>query len=92
MNINQKEKKMIDDLSYGLSSKDICKKSKLTMATVETYRTRMLKKFGAKNAVELVAMAFRAGVISCLILLMVGCNQKLYDGMKKREPNKEVGR
>lgn len=26
------------------------------------------------------------------VLLLGGCNQKLYKGMSKREPNKEVGR
>lgn len=66
--------------------------SRIKIRAINDEATAMLQKFGAKNAVELVAMAFRAGVISCLILLVMGCNQKLYDGMKKREPNKEVGR
>lgn len=73
MDINSKEKTIIDDLSYGYTSQQIADKNKWNMKTTETRRTRLLKKTGAKNSTELVAMAFRAGVISCLLLL-VGCS------------------
>lgn len=57
------EKKMIELLGKGLSSKELAKELGLTVNTVNTYRERLLVKASVKNVAELISFAHTHGVL-----------------------------
>ena len=58
------EIEMISLIASGMKSKEIAEVMRFTNQTVEDYRMRLCRKFGVKNSCQLVAHAFRKGLIS----------------------------
>jgi DNA-binding NarL/FixJ family response regulator len=61
--LSGQEKRLIESLQLGNSSRDIAKQMMLTTKTVDTYRERLLKKTKTKNVAELIAFAFKTGLL-----------------------------
>lgn len=57
------ENELIQIISSGLTTKEMAAKLKMTEATTETYRTRLLKKMGVPNTAALLAYAYRNGIL-----------------------------
>lgn len=58
-----RELEVLGHVANGLRSKEIATRLELTAKTVETYRQRLLKKFGCGSAAEMVRCAIRHGFI-----------------------------
>ncbi len=63
VSLNFQENELIQIISSGLTTKEMAAKLKMTEATTETYRTRLLKKLGVPNTAALLAYAFRNGIL-----------------------------
>jgi DNA-binding NarL/FixJ family response regulator len=61
--LNQQEKRLIQLLHKGITSKDIAHQMGLTIKTVHTYRERLLKKTNSANCAELISFGFRTGIL-----------------------------
>ena len=61
--LNLHENELLRALASGLTTKEISSALKITVATAETYRTRLIKKVGVHNTAGLVAYAFRNGIL-----------------------------
>jgi DNA-binding NarL/FixJ family response regulator len=57
------EKELIIAISTGLTTKQIAVQLKMTEATTETYRLRLIKKLGVPNTAAMMAYAFRNGIL-----------------------------
>ncbi len=57
------ENELIHVISLGLTTKEVAQKMKMSEATAETYRTRLLKKLGVPNTAALLAYAYRNGIL-----------------------------
>jgi len=57
------ENELLRGIAGGLTTKQIAEQLKMTEATTETYRTRLIKKLGVPNTAGLLAYAFRNGLI-----------------------------
>lgn len=55
--ITSKEKVILSYLIFGLSSREIAEKLKLSIRTVDNHRASLMRKTSTKNAVELVRLA-----------------------------------
>ncbi|MEP0521600.1 MAG: PAS and helix-turn-helix domain-containing protein [Hyphomicrobiales bacterium] len=55
VHLTQRERQIVMQLSRGLSSKEIGRELSLSPRTIEDVRSRLLKKFQAKNVTELLA-------------------------------------
>jgi DNA-binding NarL/FixJ family response regulator len=64
--VSRREKEVLQLLAHGDSSKEIAAKLHIGVGTVETHRARLLSKFKARNVAELVASAFRSGLMRVL--------------------------
>jgi DNA-binding CsgD family transcriptional regulator len=53
-----KEREVLSLVSTGLTTKEIADRLKLSHHTVESHRKNLLKKFHAKNSVELIQKLF----------------------------------
>lgn len=62
-NLSPQEKKLIQFLQKGITSKEIAHQMGLTTKTVNTYRERLLKKTNAANCAELISFGFRVGIL-----------------------------
>lgn len=60
---SRREKKVLELLGKGFSTKDIAKELFITEKTVETHRKNMIEKAKAKNTAELVAFASSRGFL-----------------------------
>lgn len=54
---------LLKAIASGLTTKGIASLLKMTEATAETYRIRLIKKVGVSNTAGLVAYAFRNGIL-----------------------------
>lgn len=61
--LTDKEKRIIELVAEGASTKIIAYIMNYTQATMETYRIKILRKTGCKNSASLIAWAFRNGVL-----------------------------
>lgn len=61
--LSSREKEIIKYIADGLSSKEISKILFLSVRTIETHRSRILKKLGLKNTAELVKLAINENII-----------------------------
>jgi DNA-binding NarL/FixJ family response regulator len=61
--LSKKEKGVLQLIIDGLSSREIAEKLELSIRTVDNHRANMMKRFGAKNSVELVKMAMEEKLI-----------------------------
>ena len=57
------EKELLKSIAQGLTTKEIAHQLKMTEATTETYRIRLLKKMKVSNSAGLIAYAFRNGLL-----------------------------
>lgn len=57
------ETDLLKAIASGLTTKAIASLLKMTEATAETYRIRLIKKVGVSNTAGLVAYAFRNGIL-----------------------------
>lgn len=62
--ISKREKEVMECLSKGMSTKQMADVLFLSTRTVESHRLRLLKKFGAQNATELVRTALEKKMIN----------------------------
>lgn len=61
--LNAIESEMLKCLARGLTTKAIAGQMKMTEATAETYRIRLIKKLGVTNTAALLAYAYRNGIL-----------------------------
>jgi len=61
--LNFSEKELLKCIAQGLTNKEIAKDLKMSPATIETYRIRLIKKLGVANTASLMAYAFRNGLL-----------------------------
>lgn len=57
------EKELLKAIAQGLTTKEIASSLKMTESTAETYRIRLIKKVRVANTAELIAYAFRNGIL-----------------------------
>lgn len=57
------EKELLKAIAQGLTTKQVADLLKITAATAETYRTRLIKKVQVANTAELLAYAYRNGIL-----------------------------
>lgn len=57
------EKELLKAIASGLTTKAIASNLKMSEATTETYRTRLMKKVGVANTAALIAYAYRNGIL-----------------------------
>ena len=53
--LTPREREVVAQLAKGLTSKEMAKAMGLSSRTVEMYRTRLLKKFGVRTTLQLLA-------------------------------------
>ena len=63
VSLSYQENELIQVISSGLTTKEVALKMKMSEATTETYRTRLLKKLGVPNTAALLAYAYRNGIL-----------------------------
>ncbi|HJT82324.1 MAG TPA: response regulator transcription factor [Chthoniobacterales bacterium] len=61
--LTTREKEIITLIAEGLISKEIGNKLHISVATVETHRTNLMKKLGVRNVAGLVKHAFHSGLV-----------------------------
>jgi DNA-binding NarL/FixJ family response regulator len=57
------ENELLRAIASGLTTKAIASQLKMTEATTETYRIRLIRKLGAPNTAALLAYAYRNGIL-----------------------------
>ena len=63
VSLSFQENELIQIIASGLTTKEMSAKLKMTEATTETYRTRLLKKLGVPNTAAMLAYAYRNGIL-----------------------------
>lgn len=61
--LNFQEQEVLQIIARGVTTKEMAAQLKMTEATTETYRTRLIKKLGVSNSAALLAYAFRNGIL-----------------------------
>lgn len=61
--LTSREKEVITFIAEGLTSKEIANKLHISVATIETHRTNLMKKLQVRNVAGLVKHAFHSGVV-----------------------------
>ena len=59
---SKREKQLLRLMTKGQRNTEIATALKLSVNTIETYRSRLMKKVGCRNMVELVCFAIREGI------------------------------
>ena len=62
-NLSNREKEILTLISYGYSTPDIADKLFLSRETIKTHRKRIIVKMNAKNAADLVRLAFQTHIL-----------------------------
>jgi DNA-binding NarL/FixJ family response regulator len=57
------ERELLKAIATGATTKEIATEFKMSPATIETYRVRLIKKLGVSNTAALLAYAFRNGLL-----------------------------
>ena len=63
MSLTFQEKELLKAIATGATTKEIGPQLKMTAATAETYRTRLMKKLGVVNTAAMLAYAYRNGIL-----------------------------
>lgn len=61
--LSRPERDLLKAIASGLTTKAIAVSLKMSEATAETYRIRLIKKVGVSNTAGLIAYAFRNGIL-----------------------------
>ena len=61
--LSQPDKLLLKAIACGFTTKEIADELKMSPATAETYRVRLLRKVGVSNTAGLLAYAFRNGIL-----------------------------
>ena len=61
--LSQKQKELLKAIATGATTKEIAASLKMSHATTETYRIRLMKKLGVANTASLIVYAFRNGIL-----------------------------
>jgi DNA-binding NarL/FixJ family response regulator len=61
--LSQRERQVLDMVVHGATSLEIASQLKLSVHTVDTYRSRIKSKVGAENTADLVKIAIRQGLV-----------------------------
>ncbi len=61
--LNFPERELLKAIATGLTTKEIATLLKMSDATAETYRIRLIKKVGVHNTAGLIAYAYRNGIL-----------------------------
>ena len=61
--LNFLEKELLKAIASGLTTKEIASQLKMSDATAETYRIRLIRKVGVQNTAGLMAYAYRNGIL-----------------------------
>lgn len=64
INLTQRERTILGYISDGLTSREIADKLNLANDTIRDYRDGLVKKFGAKNSVNLIKIAAENGYLT----------------------------
>ncbi|GGT17705.1 response regulator [Streptomyces purpureus] len=62
--ITEREREVLTLVGGGLSNAEIAERLFISVATAKTYVTRLLAKLGARDRVQLVIIAYEAGLVS----------------------------
>nr|WP_263576296.1 response regulator transcription factor [Streptomyces sp. col6] len=62
--ITEREREVLVLVGSGLSNAEIAERLVISVATAKTYLTRLLAKLGARDRVQLVIIAYEAGLVS----------------------------
>jgi DNA-binding NarL/FixJ family response regulator len=63
IDLTSQEKRLIQLLKEGLTSKEIAREMNLTVNTINTYRDRILEKTKTSNVAQLIALGFQIGIL-----------------------------
>ena len=63
MILTAQELDILQAISRGSVTKEIAEELKMSQATAETYRLRLIKKVGVPNTAALLAYAYRNGIL-----------------------------
>jgi DNA-binding NarL/FixJ family response regulator len=61
--LSKPEKNLLKAIASGSTTKEIASELKMSAATTETYRVRLMRKLGVSNTAALLAYAFRNGIL-----------------------------
>ena len=61
--LSRREREVLRLLAQGYSNQQIADHTRLSVKTVETYRTRLRKKLGLKGRAEFYRFAFESGIL-----------------------------
>lgn len=61
--MSPREKEIIELIAKGYSNKEIASKLFLSPSTIDSHRRNIMKRFKAKNSVELIALAYKNGIL-----------------------------
>jgi DNA-binding NarL/FixJ family response regulator len=63
VSLSFQENELLRIIASGFTTKEMAVQLKMTEATTETYRTRLIRKIGVPNTAALIAYAFRNGIL-----------------------------
>lgn len=61
--LSPQEKELLKAIQSGATTKEIAANFKMSLATTETYRIRLMRKVGVSNTASLLAYAYRNGIL-----------------------------
>jgi len=61
--LSHQDNELLRGIAGGLTTKEMSIQLKMTEATTETYRTRLIKKLGVRNTAGLMAYAYKNGLL-----------------------------
>jgi len=64
VNVTERELEVLKHICDGLTNSEIADKVYLSQRTIEGYRQKLIEKTGTRNTAELVAWAFKSGLMS----------------------------
>ena len=62
--ITPRERQILDQISYGLTTNEIASKLYVSSHTIISHRKSLLEKFDAPNVAGLIRRAFETGILS----------------------------
>lgn len=63
--LTPRERDLMKGIAAGLTNKEVADRLGIAVRTVDTHRTRLMKKIGARNTADIVRYAMRMGVGTC---------------------------